>query len=133
MEVSAHVMNDASLLQDTVSISLKLSNGSIASISYFSNGNKDLSKEHIEVFNGGLVMVLNDFKELTSYAPRGTKTIKSTQDKGHKQEIAEFIACIKEGKPTPVSFQNIYNSTLSTFKVIESIKQKGINLSIAPL
>ncbi|MBK9401135.1 MAG: bi-domain-containing oxidoreductase [Bacteroidetes bacterium] len=133
VEISAHVMNDASQLQDTVSISLKMLNGSIASISYFSNGNKDLSKEYIEVFNGGLVTVLDDFKELTSYGPRGTKVIKSNQDKGHKQEIAAFIDCIKEGKPTPVSFENIYNSTLSTFKVIESIKQKGINLSVAPL
>ncbi len=133
VEVSAHAMNDAAALQDTVSISLKLANGSIASISYFSNGNKDLSKEYIEVFNGGLVCVLDDFKELTSFGPRGTSKSKGTLDKGHKQEIAEFIACIKQGKPTPVSFENIYNSTLSTFKVIESIKLKGINLTVAPL
>ena len=46
------------------------------------------------------------------------------QDKGHKKEIREFITAIKEGKSTPISFEEIYNSTLYTFGILDSIKQK---------
>lgn len=132
-EISAHVLNDSNHLHDTVSITMKMSNGSIASLAYFSNGNKEISKEYFEIFNGGLVAILDDFKELTVYGPRGTKKIKSNQDKGHKNEINSFIECLKNGKSAPIPFASIYNSTLSTFKVIESITQKGKMLPVEAL
>ena len=43
------------------------------------------------------------------------------QDKGYSQEIAQFLKSVKEGKPVPINFDDIYLSTLATFKVHESI------------
>ncbi len=133
VEISAHVMDDPSNLQDTVSISMKLSNGSIANIAYFSNGNKDISKEYIEVYNGGFAGKLDDFSELTLFTKRGIKKVRSKQDKGHSREIDEFVSCLEAGKKIPVSFESIYNSTLSTFKVLESIRLKGSGLEVTTL
>lgn len=132
-EVSAMSMSDPAGLEDTLSITLKMQNGSIATIAYFSNGNKEVSKEYIEVYNGGLIAKMDDFKELTFSDFKGSKKINGHQDKGHKTEIDSFIQSIKEGRPAPISFEEIYNSTLSTFMVLESIAQNGKSVSVKSL
>jgi len=123
--IAAYAMRDPSGLNDTISISMCMHNGSIASISYFSNGNKDVPKEYVEVFNGGTIFTIDDFKELTVYGAKGRRSTKGLQDKGHKAEIDEFINSINLGKPCPISFDEIYNTTLFTFKAIESILSEG--------
>ncbi len=119
--ISAYAMKDPSGLSDTITISMKMENGSIASIAYFSNGNKDLPKEYIEVFNGGLVGIIEDFKELRLLGPKGTRKEKGVMDKGHKAEVDAFIRSVNEGTPCPIPFDEIYNTTDYTFKAIESI------------
>ncbi len=122
--VAAQVLNTSPNLNDTVAINLSFANGSIASISYFSNGNKNLSKEYLEVFGSGIATVLDDFKELKIYG-REERSHKSAQDKGHKTEVAEFLKAVKSGGPTPIPFEQTYSSTLATFKVLESIALNG--------
>ncbi|NQX97264.1 MAG: Gfo/Idh/MocA family oxidoreductase [Flavobacteriales bacterium] len=120
-KVEANALKAANNLLDTVSISLAFENGSVASISYFSNGSKALNKEYLEVFCGGKSIVLDDYKTMDIIG-KGKKTIKNgSQDKGHSTEIAEFLLAIKEGKQLPVSFADCYNSSKATFEVIEKI------------
>jgi polar amino acid transport system substrate-binding protein len=122
--VSADAMNDANGLYNTVVISLEFSNGSVASIGYFSNGSKKLPKEQIEVFCGGTVAQMDDFKNLTIYKDK-VKSIKfKGQDKGHKEEIKQFFKSITEGLPCPIPFSESYLSTLATFKVLQSIRER---------
>ena len=120
--VSAHVMQGPNNLLDTVVINLTFDNGSIANISYFSNGNKKLEKEYLEVFSNGQVAIVDDFKKLKIYSNKVTQYKLSNQDKGHSEEVKQFLQCIKEGRPAPISFEDIYLSTLATFKILESIK-----------
>ncbi|MEN9331923.1 MAG: hypothetical protein RLZZ94_1013, partial [Bacteroidota bacterium] len=58
------------------------------------------------------------------------KKIEQKQDKGHQQEIIEFINSIKEGKSNPIAFEEIYNSMLATFKAITSIRSNGQSIKI---
>ncbi len=121
-KVDANALKDANNLLDTVSISLAFENGSVASISYFSNGSKALNKEYLEVFCGEKVILLDDFKTMDVIG-KSKKTIKNgSQDKGHATEIAQFLSAIKEGKQLPISFSECYNSTEATFQVIDKIK-----------
>jgi predicted dehydrogenase/threonine dehydrogenase-like Zn-dependent dehydrogenase len=122
--VSARSMADPHAHNDTVVISLQFANGSIANISYFSNGNKNISKEYLEVFSGGVVSVLDDFKSLGTYG-KTKKETSGTQEKGHKEEVASFMDAVKTGKPSPIAFGELYISTLATFKVLESIALGG--------
>ncbi|MFN0187734.1 MAG: bi-domain-containing oxidoreductase [Bacteroidia bacterium] len=132
-EVSATAMSDSSGLEDTLSITLKMENGSIATIAYFSNGNKEVSKEYIEVYNGGLIAKIDDFKELTISDSKGSKKSNGNQDKGHKLELEAFVQAIKTGNASPISFESLYNSTLAAFAVVESISQNGKNISLNSL
>jgi predicted dehydrogenase len=121
----ATILPDANGREDTINVTLKFKNGSIGTISYFSNGPKSLFKEYIEVYRAGLTAILKDFKELEIYG--SGKTFKKSllsQDKGQKTMIKAFLDSVKNGKPSPITFEEIYAVTLTTFKVVESIRTK---------
>jgi predicted dehydrogenase len=101
-----------------------MQNGSIASICYFSNGSKQVSKEYLEVFSSGKTAIIDDFKKLT-LAGNKVEITKGDQDKGYNKEISNFVDSIKAGKEAPIPAEELFLSTLASFKVIESIKNGG--------
>jgi polar amino acid transport system substrate-binding protein len=122
--VYATSMNDSQHLNNTATITLDFENGSIASVNYFSNGSKSLSKEMIEVFCGGTVAVIDDFKILTIYGSSSKSLKFKGQDKGHQNEIVSFISSILNGTEQPISFDDCYMSSLATIKAIQSSIEK---------
>ncbi|GAG71382.1 unnamed protein product, partial [marine sediment metagenome] len=121
--LSAQALSDSNNLMDTLGITLKFQNGSIANISYFSNGNKKLPKEYIEVFSGTIVFIIHDFKKLELLGRKRIVKKYKRQDKGHRNELVRFFESIRKGEPSHILFDELYHSTLATFKIIESIKQ----------
>ncbi len=122
IKISSFAMDDPNNLDDTVIINLKFKNGSIATISYFTNGSKLLDKEYLEIYSNGTTTVIEDYKKLTIYSKK-KKTIKIKQNKGHRKELFKFFDSIKNGKECPISFDDIYWSSKMTFDVLESIKE----------
>jgi len=119
--VYAREMKDPNNMSNTVSITLDFENGSVAGLTYFSNGSKKLSKESIEVFCGGTVAVIDDFKTLQLFG-NTVKTFRfKGQDKGHATQLARFLEAVKTGAPCPVPFHESYLSMSATFKVLESL------------
>jgi len=132
ISVYASAMNDPYDHNDTLSISLSYKNGSIGTILYFSNGDKYFEKERIEVYWNGNVGVIEDFKELTIY--EGRKKIKKklfVQDKGHKNEVQSFIENILKGGQELIPVEELFNTSLVTFKIIESLRTNRV-VSINP-
>lgn len=123
-KVSAMVMNEPSNLNDTLVINLDFKNGSIAAISYFSNGNRKLRKEYLEIFSGTQVAIIDDFRKMRLYSRRVFHSKLRKQVKGHAEEIKKFLDSIEKGLPTPIAFEDIYHSTFVTFKILDSIKEK---------
>jgi predicted dehydrogenase len=123
VSVHAFAMQEPQNLNDVVIISLKYANGSIGSISYFSNGDKSISKERVEVFANGVTAVLDDFKRLTIHSNGKKKEEKLlSQNKGQKEEVQLFIKSIIDGKKDLISFEELHNTSLVAFKVLESIQ-----------
>ena len=123
--LSAQVMKKPNNLLDTLVVNIGFENGSIANISYFSNGNKRVAKEYLEVFSGGQVVIIDDFKKMTICSHKTSKYRLLKQDKGYSEEVVQFIDAIKEGSPLPIAFEDIYLSTLATFKILESIRNNS--------
>lgn len=121
-QVYGNTMSSSKDLKDTVVINLSFDNGSIASISYFSNGNKKLPKEYLEIFCDGQAIIIDNFKTIKIYDKHLSKSKLSSQDKGHKYELIKFFESIRKGLPSPIPFEDLYLSTLATFKVLDSIK-----------
>jgi polar amino acid transport system substrate-binding protein len=122
--LSAQAMPSPPGLMDTISVNLGFDNGSVASIAYFSNGNKSVNKENIEVFCAKQVAVIDDFREMTLYGSRKRKYKLAAQDKGYGEELRCFIESIKAGEASPIAFEDLYLSTLTTMKIIDSIKNR---------
>jgi len=108
---------------DNVIINLRMENGSVASIIYTASGTKSYPREMIEIFGGGAVGVINNFRS-ASYFQDGKSEEKKTFniDKGHQNELIIFFDSIQKGKETPVKFKDYLFTTLTTFKIMESIQ-----------
>jgi predicted dehydrogenase len=75
IEVQAHSLaNPGKFSNDNVVCSLRFADGSQGTISYLANGDKSYSKERVEVFGGGAVAVLEDFRRL-ELVSRGRKQV----------------------------------------------------------
>ena len=121
--VYATAVPDANNLNDTVSISINYENGSTGVICYFANGDKRLPKERVEIFANGFVGVIDDFRTLSIYGKGKKKTKKlAIQDKGQKNEINQYIHTILAGKENLIPFEELYNASLVTFKILESLR-----------
>lgn len=125
--VHAVALPDPNGLNDTLSINLQFANGSIGAVSYFANGSREMPKEYVEVYSGGLTAVSRDFKELEIYAtgkPRRRKTL--VQDKGQANMIRAFITRIKEGGVPLIPAEEIFAVTRATLAVQESLRTRRV-------
>ena len=122
LSLQANAIIDSQGLLDVLNVNLSFQNGSIANVSYFSNGSKKLNKEYLEVFCNGVTSIIDDFKEIHVYTNKHNKSKLLNQDKGHKQEVKMFLDSIRGGKETPISFEEVYWSTKMSFDIIKSIK-----------
>lgn len=121
-KVYAQAMKDVHNTNDTVSINLSFENGSVGSVNYFANGGKSLQKEYIEVYSNGTTYIVDDFKELQVHGKSKKKHKLNKQDKGHTKEISDFVNSILNNNPSPISYEDLYQSSLITFKCLESVK-----------
>jgi len=129
ISVAAEKIEDVNRLPNTVIINLKMENGSIASINYFSNGSSSIPKERIEIFCGGTIALIDDFKTLTISDRKIKKKKFRNQDKGVMSEVQSFLNSIKTGNACPIPFKESYASMLATFKVVQSISEgRKINI-----
>lgn len=106
---------------DNIGILIKFKDGSIGNLTYVANGDKGLPKEHIEIFSAGKTAIINDFRNGILYKNNKSKTIKLS-GKGHQQEVQAFLNSLNEGKDSPIDFKSICLTTLTTFKIIDSLK-----------
>jgi polar amino acid transport system substrate-binding protein len=113
--------NEKLKLDDNISIVVKFSNGSVGNLLYLANGDKSLPKEYIEVFGAGKSAVINDFQDGNIHSGNRQRKVKSS-GKGHQQEVAAFLTALREGKDAPIPFRSICLTTLTTFKIIDSLK-----------
>jgi predicted dehydrogenase/threonine dehydrogenase-like Zn-dependent dehydrogenase len=119
VEVQAQSLrNPGQYSMDNIVASLKFSNGTLGTITYMANGDRSASKERLEVFGGGAVAILEDFRRL-ELVRNGRKEISRarwSQDKGHKAEMRAFVKML-QGKLPPVPFEQIVASTLTTLRL----------------
>ena len=116
---------------DTFTASLYFKNGSVASISYFSNGNKKVNKEYLEVFGGGATAIIDDFKTMKIAGEKQESSKLSKQDKGHAAEVSAFAEAVKTATPFPISVDEVLHATIATFALVESIQNKGQKIIIS--
>jgi predicted dehydrogenase len=111
--------NSGQYSDDNVVVTLRFENGSLGTIHYVANGDKSFSKERVEVFGGGAVAVLEDFRLLELVRSGRRKTVQSRvkQDKGHTGEWQAFAEAVRGNKPAPIPLAEIAAGTLATLRI----------------
>ena len=105
---------------DSVVIGLKFADGSIASIQYLANGSKAFPKERLDIFCGGKILSLDNFRKLRAYGWSGFKSMNLfRQDKGQQACAQAFINSIEQGLPTPIPFDEIEEVTRVTIEIAQ--------------
>ncbi len=109
-------------LRDNVVVSIKMDNGSVASITYASNGDKSFPREEVEVFAGGSVCVIENFRSVHLVSSGKRKTKRSLEvDRGYVDEIRAVCSALAGGAPSPIDFASLVATTVTTFAIEESI------------
>lgn len=108
---------------DNACLQIRFGNGSVGVITYVSSGDKTFSKERLEVFAGGAVAVLDDFRSLELCSRGRRRKVKSflQADKGHRAEWRAMVRAVLEGGPSPIPFAEIISTTKATFRMMDSL------------
>ena len=131
ISVTAHALPDGGKYrEDNVSMSFTFPDGSLGVVDYLANGDKSLPKERVEVFCGGRVAILDDFRTLETVHNGRRKKIKSAQDKGWAAEWQSFVRAIQEGDNPPIPYEQLLGVTSATFSALESLRKDGSPVNI---
>ena len=108
--------------EDKATISMAYADGSFGTVHYLANGHRSFPKERLEVFCGGSVLQLDNFRALHGFGwPGFTKLKLRRQDKGQSACAAAFIAAIQQGGAAPISADEIFEVTAATFDAVASL------------
>jgi predicted dehydrogenase/NADPH:quinone reductase-like Zn-dependent oxidoreductase len=114
---------------DNLTVTISFEDGSVANLVYVANGDKTVAKEYFEVFCGGSIARMDDFKVLSLSRGGKIETSKRGQDKGHRREMELAIDAMKQGKAAPISFDELVEVTEATFAIEEAIRtQRCVSL-----
>lgn len=93
---------------DTATVSLLFGDGSIGTVHYLANGHRSVPKERLEIFAGGKILRLDNFRRLEGF---GWATRASSrawrQDKGQAACMKAFVAAVSDGTASPIAFEEL--------------------------
>lgn len=108
---------------DKVSITLTFADGSFGTIHYLSNGGKAFPKERVEVFCGDAVLQMDNYRTLRGYGWAGfNKMSLWKQDKGQYACAEAFLAAIRNGKPAPIPYEEVMESSRVSIEIAHSLQ-----------
>ena len=125
LSVTARALPDnGKYRQDNASMTFTFPDGSLGVVDYLANGDKAFPKERLEVFCGGRVAVLDDFRALELVQNGKRKVVKSAlrQDKGHTGEWSAFVRAIREGGEPPIPYEQLVGVSRATFAALEALR-----------
>jgi predicted dehydrogenase/threonine dehydrogenase-like Zn-dependent dehydrogenase len=125
--VTAHSLpDDSRYREDNVVMTYTFPDGSVGSVIYVANGDKAFPKERIEVFAGGRVAVLDDFRtlEMVSQGRRQVIHSRLRQDKGHRAEWEAFSQAIINGDPPPIPYEQLFGVIEATFAAVDAMRSR---------
>lgn len=121
--VFAACADSAQDTRDNVCVTMQMDNGAAVTITYAANGDKSFPREEVQIFSGGGVFVINNFKDAMRVSGGKKKRWKALEvDRGVKNELKETFEALKAGCSSPIDFHSIVYTTLTTFAIEESIR-----------
>lgn len=109
--------------EDKATFTLSFADGSMGTVHYLANGHKSFPKERLEVFTGGRILQIDNFRVLRGHGWPGFSRIGLwRQDKGQHACAAAFLDAIEQGGSAPIPFEEILEVTRASFEIAERLR-----------
>jgi len=117
---------DASgIADDKAAIIISFADGSFGTINYLANGSSSFPKERIEVFTGGRVLELDNFRKLKAFGWPGFKKMNLwKQNKGQVDCATAFVEAIRTGSQAPIPRGEIFEVARETLRVTKLLREQ---------
>lgn len=116
--------NAPQITEDQCFITVRHANGSISQIAYLAGGDKAFPKERVEMFGGGRLAVIDDFRDVVLCVNgKVTRQRSSQQDKGHGAELDRFAEALTNGSSEPIPWHELRSVTLAAILAERSIRE----------
>ena len=113
---------------DPVTITLTFADGSTGTVHYLTSGHAAFPKERIEVFAGGRILQLDNFRTLRGYGCLGFSASRLwRQDKGQSACMAAFLAAVRGGGAAPIPLEEILEVSRVAIAVGEAARFDAAN------
>jgi len=109
--------------EDNLSMTFTFPDGSVGIVDYLANGDKSFPKERLEVFCGGRIAVLDDFRSLEMLHAGHRSVLKRAQDKGWKDEWIAFSNAIRTSGQPPIPYDQLFGVTKATFAAMQALHE----------
>jgi predicted dehydrogenase/threonine dehydrogenase-like Zn-dependent dehydrogenase len=134
ISVQAHgLADDTRYQEDNVMLVLTFADGSLGNVIYLANGDKAFPKERLEVFTGGRVAVLDDFRSLELVHQGRRQVLRSPlrQDKGHRAEWEAFTTAITTGGTPPIPYEHLFGVSEAALAALDALRMRK-TVQLAP-
>lgn len=120
---AAGMPNENRYQQDNVVLTFGFPDGSVGTVTYLANGNKNYSKERVEVFCGGKIGILDDFRTLDLITENHHQRVVSrfNQDKGHQAAWKTFFSAILTSGPAPIPYDQLIGVSKAGFAAVQAL------------
>lgn len=108
---------------DNFSVNILFENGSIANLLYTAMGNKDMSKELMDIYFDGKIISLKDYKEIVSYGFKIDNMRMKDSKKGQREELIALSRCLLKGSKWPISLEEQIQAMEIAFAVEQEIQK----------
>jgi predicted dehydrogenase len=117
--VEAYAMEAGGSLHTT----LRYADGSVATISYVTDGSSRFPKETLDVVGDGRNGRLDNFQRVTVWSGKGKNghRVLSGQDKGQRIQLERFLEAVRTGSAMPIPLESLVATTRATLAVERSL------------
>jgi predicted dehydrogenase len=120
VRVSAHGLGGRGAYtgEDNLVVGLEFGDGSVASLVYTSMGDPAVGKEIYEVTCQRTMARIDDWRGLAVTRGGHTRVSRALRpDKGHAEELRQFVQACQSGQPSPIPLDSIAATTRATFAI----------------
>jgi predicted dehydrogenase/threonine dehydrogenase-like Zn-dependent dehydrogenase len=119
------VMTDQVSADDDITLTVKMSDGSVGTIVYATRGDKAFSRERVEIFGRASACVIDNFRAATMMCGSKRKSLRRwSVDRGHAALLQHWVhACLHpEQFPLRDSLASAVATTAATLAAVESLR-----------
>jgi predicted dehydrogenase len=121
--VEVHAMGTGANVHAT----LRFTDGSVATISYVTDGSPRFPKETLDVVGEGRNGRLDNFQRVTVWSSKGKNGRRALtgQDKGQRAQLERFVHAVRTGSAMPIPLESLVATTRATLAVGSSLATQG--------